>query len=291
MAGPGEVEAAPATERGPAALSWTSLAPPERLIVVGGALAVVGALLNIAFQEVINAGSAPLVIIATGFAVGSVFTAGRAYAANWPLPAPAVMRAGANIVGLFAILDLLEFAADLSAVDLPDDVLSIAAVLLVLAGGVALTIGALRLGAGRPMPDVTSLSRPQYLIVGGGALALLGWALMVTIGDIFEVGLVPAVGIAAVALAMIAVTMSREPSVQDRNIPWDVISAGLAAVAVIVALVHLGEFMRVLDDFDIGGLDIFGPYAVWIVGVLLLALGAVIWVRDARMGARAGPSA
>jgi hypothetical protein len=282
MSGPDEIGAAP-TVRGPVPLSWAALTPSERLIVVGGVLTITGGLLNIVVQHVINAGSAPIVIVAAGFAVGSVFTAGRPYAANWPLPAPAVMRAGANIVALFAILDLLELVADLSALDLPDDVLSLVAPILVLAGAAALSVGALRLGSGRAMPDVSSLSRPQYLVVGGGSLALLGWALMLTVGDIFEVGFVPAIGIAAVALAMISVPMSREPSVVEQRIPWDVIVAALAAGAIVIALVHLSEFMRVLDEFDVGGLDVVGPYAVWIIGVLLVALGAMLWVRDDRL--------
>ena len=291
MSGPGQVGAAPAEERRRAGLSWAALAPQERLIVVGGALAIVGSLLNIAFQQVINAGSAPIVIVAAGFAVGSIFTAGRAYAANWPLPAPAVARAGANIVALFAILDLLELLPDLSAADLPDDMLSLVAPIVVLAGAAALVVGALRLNAGLARPDVTSLSRPQYLVIAGGGLAILGWALMVTVGDIFEIGFLPAVGIAAIALALISVTMSRDPSVADRDIPWDFIVAALAAVAIVVALVHLGEFMRVIEQFDIGGIEVLGPYVIWIVGLILVALGAMLWARDERMGpgARRGP--
>lgn len=283
MAGSRHAAAGAAAGSVPRGMELAGLARAERLVVAGGVAAIVIPLLNLAVDGAVNGGTAPIVIVAAMVAVGAVFTAGAPYASNWPLPAPAVARTAANVALLLTALDALELSADLGAIEMPRDILPAAAPVAMLLAAAVLAVGAHRLGPAAARPDLATLSRAEYLILGGGGLIVLGWVLMVTIGDVFEVAFGPAVGITAAVLAMSAVAISHDPAVTGRGIPWDLMATGLAIGALVAWIVHLGGFLRALRESALGGPAIFGTYLVWVVGLALLAVGAAVWVRRTRL--------
>jgi hypothetical protein len=257
--------------------AWRGFGMAERVAAAGAAAILIGWILGIASERwsinvealVFLIGSAlVLVVLFAGAAVGRI------------LPRVLTLRTAATLCAAFALMDLALLVTDL------DEWSSVTIVLtsVYLVGSALLLWGAWGATGGSLAGDLRSLgglmsgTMTDRLIVGGAILALLGWFAVLLVAQVFNFVQNIQISVLAVALILVVRWSARDPR---SGIRWPVpASYVIAALAVIAAVFALLWFLRIIDDtLDRGGLDVFLPIIVYLGGLALLVVGAVLIVR------------
>jgi hypothetical protein len=138
----------------------------------------------------------------------------------------------------------------------------------------------------RAVGGVMSGSLTDRLVLGGATLALLGLFLVLLVAQVFNFVTQAELAVLALALVLVVRWTARDPRAGIRwPVPVSYVLAGLAVAAAVFALLW---FFRIIErTLDIGGLDVLLPVVVYLGGLALLVVGAVLAVRPATGGASA----
>jgi hypothetical protein len=261
----------------PMGAAWNRFGMAERMAAAGAAAVLVGWLLGVVVERwsldvegiaYLLAAALVLVVLFVGASTGGM------------LPRAYTLRTAATVIGAFALMDLALLLTDFdewSAVTIVLTIIYLIGAAVLLYGAWGATGGSL-MGDLRSVGGVMSGSLPDRLVLAGATLALLGWFLVLLVAQVFNFVMQAEVSILAVALVLAVRWSGRDSRAGIRwPLPVSYIVAGLAVVAAIFALLW---FFRIIErTLDIGGLDVLLPIVVYLGGLALLVVGAVLAVR------------
>ena len=256
--------------------AWANFGMGERLAAAGAIAVFIGWLLGVAVEGWSLGVEGLAYLIASALVLVVLFAGAMT---SRVLPRTYTLRTAATVIAAFSVIELALAITD------SDDWSSVTLVLEVvfLVGAALLMWGAWQATGGNLMADLMSVTKlmgrslSDRLVVGGASLALAGWFLVALIAQIYN--FVDFVQLSVLALALVlAVSWSARDSSAGMRWPFPASYevAGLAAVAGIFALLWLSRVAE--KTFEIGGLDVFLPLIVYVVGIVALVGGAVLGV-------------
>ncbi|MEW5990942.1 MAG: hypothetical protein AB1736_06305 [Chloroflexota bacterium] len=272
---PAPAEPAPPTASPGAPASALSRLSRDGQLVVGGAAAIVIAnIVGLVTQDWSFGLNHWLLILCSLAAVAIVLTGSVAAIAG--LPMRTYLRIDGAIVAAYGLIELGDLLSSLSQWAAFDIVLTIVEVV----GAATLAIGAWALSGGSLVGDVTRaagsirLEMIDRFVYLGAVGVIVGWFLLMAIADVYEFHVSAQVAVLAAVLILAVRWVGREPGAGSLpvNRPW--LIAGLAAVAVVLALWWLLQVLG--DTFERGDITIWVPLLVYVLAVASLALGGFL---------------
>lgn len=247
---------------------------PARLVIGGLAGVTAGAAAQGAAGTLnVNgvAGGWPVLVVGAGLCASLLAARARPAAERWR-DVPIGLALGLLVVGLLDLAELMRGIDEAAAGGL------LGMIGRVVAAGSAVMLVAGLFSQQRAAGDAAWLRRlratPRYhLSRVGGVVVVIGWLLLVTAGQGFAVRTVDALGI--VGATLIAVSLGMPPSVDAADRPGRAalaaLAAGTAMIGIDTLLAVLGHVGSIWDD----GLATAGGYALYLVGVVIVGLGAI----------------
>jgi hypothetical protein len=254
---------------------WDQLARAERLVVIGGAATLVGGVAGILIGEYHFSGIAAWILVLPALSIGFTFARAMNPLGRWLAEETVVGVAAVSTLALALANGLELLKADRSQLAF-GGALDVAVVIAVIIGGALTTIGGLRLEPPTiermtlEMPTLARLDRPRVVLVLGGLLILLGWALMLWAGTfVLDFGAATAIVLAVTGVAWgIRGPMSVAA--------WVAVAAALAAYIASVLFATASDIASTPSLRTSQDLGSFGVFAIGVIGMLLAVLVAVV---------------
>jgi hypothetical protein len=264
---------------------WSSLGAAERLVVIGGFGVAIIYLLGVVLQA-LAADTSWLIAAVAGAIAGALVLLPANARSQIPAPTAALVLAAALVAAVVAVLEVLE-----SLFDLEDDLDSGGLVFVVIVWLIALAAVVALVGAARLQPTsvladgrtmAAAGSRGERIALLGALVFLVGWVLSVTIG-VFALNLRTAFLVAVVLVGVVALLAGRT---DGWRLPVIWITAGITAIAAIVGLVTLLDFLDEARRLE-AAIDVLLPFLVMLAGLAIFVVGVALKVLDERPPASA----